>query len=79
MLNLQQTVDREWLEGRLHVLELAGLLDRLEALQAESGAAEDPRIAILRRAIDELPKAKGPQSRTERILRLYSQLAASPR
>lgn len=81
MLNLQQTVDREWLQGRFLVLELAALLDRLEAAAARetSPTPEDPRIAILRRAIAQLPSAPHVQARTERILALYSELAAAPR
>jgi hypothetical protein len=71
-------------QGRFLVLELAALLDRLEAAaaRAASPSPEDPRIAILRRAIAQLPSAphstpRAP-ARTERILTLYSELAAAP-
>ena len=81
MLNLQQTVDREWLQGRFLVLELAALLDRLEAVTARETCPgpEDHRIALLRRAVEELPLAGQMQPRTERILGLYSELASAPR
>lgn len=81
MLNLQQTVDREWLQGRFLVLELAALLDRLEAVSARqaSSGPEDPRIAVLRRAVAELPTAGRGQARTERILAMYSELASASR
>jgi len=81
MLNLQQTIDREWLQGRYLVLELAALLDRLEVVAARdtSSKPEDPRIVMLRRAIEQLPLSGQAQARTERILKLYSELAAASR
>lgn len=80
MLDLKQTVDREWLQGRFLVLELAAMLDRLDDVAAgeQRVCPEDRRIAVLRRALAELPLTEPGRGRCERILHLYSELAETP-
>lgn len=72
MLTYQETAEREFLQARYLVLELAAVLDRLDEAQAREGAKEDPKLRPLWEAIKVLA-AKSPQpDRTERILRTYA-------
>ncbi len=77
MTRLRETIDREWLQGRFLVLELAALLDRLDVAAAknESAARTDRRIELLHRALAELAAPSATPNRAERLLELYSELA----
>ena len=78
MTSLRDTIDREWLTGRFLVLELAALLDRLEAPATadEPAEREDARIDLLHRALAELASPQAAAGRVERVLMLYSELSA---
>ena len=74
MQTLQQTIEREWLEGRYLVLELAALLDRLDEAAKRDGR-NIPADLRLRRLADAIAVIASPSSqpdRAERILRIYS-------
>ncbi|HEY2841472.1 MAG TPA: hypothetical protein VGJ26_20100 [Pirellulales bacterium] len=69
----QVVLDREFLEMRARVLELAAALDRLD--RAGGPPSGDPRVASLRQAIDAL-RQSGPDgaepNRTERVQLIFS-------
>ena len=67
-LTAQEILNREFLEIRSRVLELAAAFDRLE--RADGSVADDPRLVRLRealRAVIELPEA-----RAERVQMIFS-------
>lgn len=74
MLSLDQTAQREWLQARYHILELAALLDRLDvAAQREHRAAGDhPRVVQIREALGAVCQAGGSPERVEAVLLHYT-------
>jgi len=69
----QAVMDREFLEMRARVLELAAALDRLD--RAGGPPAADPRVASLRQAIDALRQSNpdgGNANRAERVQLIFS-------
>ena len=67
-LSAAAVLNREFLELRAKVLELAASLDRLE--RAEGSVADDPRLAKLRRGIEILLSQQ--TDRAERVQLLFS-------
>lgn len=67
-LTAQEVLDREFLEVRAKILELAASLDRLE--RADGSASGDPRLAKLHAAIDVLQSEQG--DRAEQVQLLFS-------
>ncbi len=63
-----EVLDREYLEIRAKVLELAASFDRLE--RAEGAVAGDPRIRLVREAIDVLQSDS--DDRAEQIQLIFS-------
>lgn len=63
-----QILDREFLEIRARVLELAACLDRLD--RAEGNVGGDPRISLLREAIDRLQSDAA--NRAEQVQLIFS-------
>jgi hypothetical protein len=63
-------LDRDFLETRCRILEVAAALDRLDRAPAHSGHHPDPRLAQLRQALDAL-LVPGP-GRTETIQLIFS-------
>ena len=68
VLSAPQVLDREFLELRAKVLELAAALDRID--RADGSAADDPRLAKLHEGID-LLQAKS-SDRAEQVQLLFS-------
>jgi len=69
----QAVLDREFLEMRARVLELAAALDRLD--RAGGPPASDPRVGSLRKAIDVLQQTKrdgAEPDRAERVQLIFS-------
>jgi hypothetical protein len=64
----QVVLDREFLEIRARVLEIAAALDRLD--RADGPPADDPRVAALGQALDVLRSADG--DRAERVQLIFS-------
>lgn len=66
-LNAAQTLNRDFLEMRAKVLELAASFDRLDRLDPEGTVWQDPRLGKLLNAIAALaPPAAEPGPRDER-------------
>lgn len=70
VLNAQQLLDREFLEVRCRLLDIASALDRIDRADGAGTARADPRMAKLvegvRLLTDALP------DRAERLQRLFS-------
>ena len=69
----QAVMDREFLEMRARVLELAAALDRLD--RAGGPPANDPRVASLRQALDALRQSNSDgaeAARAERVQLIFS-------
>jgi hypothetical protein len=78
MLNtrdVSEVVDRDFLETRCKILEIAAILDRIDRAPARHGAPPDARIGQLRQAIEALLEP-GP-GRAETVQRIFS-LAYDP-
>ncbi len=67
-LPAQAVLDREFLEFRARVLELAAALDRLD--RSGGPPPGDPRVAAMRKGIDVL--CDGETNRAERVQMVFS-------
>ncbi|MCA9153679.1 MAG: hypothetical protein R3C99_26860 [Pirellulaceae bacterium] len=67
-MHARAVLDREFLEMRAKVLELAASLDRLE--RAAGDVVDDPRLKLLRQAIEVLSDDR--DERAERVQLLFS-------
>ena len=70
LLNAQQILDREYLEIRGKILEVAAALDRID--RGEGDAANDPRMAMLADGIKVIAVAQSDPIRAEKIQLLFS-------
>lgn len=68
--NAQQVFDRQFLEMRCGLLNLAAALDRIERAKEFEAVRHDPRLALIRQAIAILG-ADG-DDRAERVQMLFS-------
>ena len=81
MLNAKQLMDKEFLETRCMLIEIAATLDRIDRAQQrdeDPSAANDTRLEILYRAIDLIGQREATPDRAERMLNLFTELAESP-
>lgn len=71
-----QVLDREYLEARCSLLELAATLDRIDRArdEEEAGDFSDSRLELLKQAIDLLSQESHLPNRSERMLLLFSDL-----
>ena len=67
-MTANEVLDREFLEIRAKVLELAASFDRLD--RAEGAVAGDPRLNLIREAIDLLQS--GADDRAEQVQLIFS-------
>jgi hypothetical protein len=67
-LTAQEVLNREFLEIRCKILDLAAALDRLD--RAEGSLEDDPRLAALRAALDVLTTRE--PERAERVQMVFS-------
>ena len=65
-----QALDAYFLEARCKLLDLAAILDRIGRGAGANGAAEDPRLAKIRQALEILSDRSG--GRAERIQQVFS-------
>jgi hypothetical protein len=65
-----EVLDRDFLETRCKILELAATLDRIDSAPARHGEHPDPRLGQLRQALEALVEP-GP-GRAETIQRIFS-------
>jgi hypothetical protein len=65
-----QVLDRDFLESRAKILELAAILDRIDRATDHAHSAGDARLGKLREAIEAL--AETGSDRAETIQRLFS-------
>ena len=70
-LNSQEVLDREYLEIRGKILELAASLDRLE--RAEGGGNEDNRMDLIRQGLQILLQDAN-ESKASQIQMLFSRV-----
>jgi hypothetical protein len=73
MLNTRDAIEvleRDFLEARCKVLEIAAILDRIDRAPAGHGGHADPRVGHLRQALDALIES-GP-GRAETIQHIFS-------
>ena len=68
MLSAPEILNREFLEIRCKILELAAAFDRLE--RADGSVEEDPRMARLREALTTL--LEQPSDRAEQVQMIFS-------
>ena len=52
----QETLDREFLEIRCRIIDIAAALDRIDASQGADTIASEPRIAVIKDALKILPE-----------------------
>ena len=71
-----QVLDREYLEARCSLLELAATLDRIDRAsdEEESSDFNDSRLDLLNQAIALLSEKSHLPNRSERMLLLFSDL-----
>lgn len=72
-----QVLDREYLEARCSLLELAAALDRIDRAhdhEETSGDFQDSRLDLLNQAIKVLSEESHLPNRSERLLLLFSDL-----
>ncbi len=72
-----QVLDREYLEARCSILELAATLDRIDRAydhEGESGELSDSRLELLNQAISALSEKSHLPNRSERLLLMFSDL-----
>ena len=67
-MSANEVLDREYLELRAKILELAASFDRLD--RAEGFVKDDPRLALLHEGIDVLKDTNG--DRAEQVQLLFS-------
>ena len=67
-MTAQEVLDREFLEVRAKILELAASLDRLE--RADGAVTDDRRIALVREAFEVLQGAQS--DRAEQVQLIFS-------
>ena len=67
-MTASQVLDREFLEIRAKVLDLAASFDRLD--RAEGAVAGDPRLSLIREAIDVLQSDA--EDRAEQVQLIFS-------
>lgn len=67
-LTAPETLNREFLEIRCRILDLAAMLDRLE--RADDTVADDPRLKRIHEALDVLKKAH--EDRAEQVQLTFS-------
>lgn len=67
-LTALETLNREFLEIRCRILDLAAMLDRLE--RADDNVGEDPRLKRVHEALDVLKKVKA--ERAEQVQLTFS-------
>ena len=67
-MNAQQILDRQFLETRARILQIAADLDRLD--RAEGAVAGDPRLAQLREGVEALLGDSA--GRAERVQLIFS-------
>jgi hypothetical protein len=73
MLNTRyatEVLDRDFLEMRCKILEIAAILDRIDRAPTRHGEHPDPRLGQLRQALEALTEP-GP-GRAETIQRIFS-------
>lgn len=75
-MTAQQVLDREYLEIRCKILELAASFDRLDSAAgaddptADQTLADDPRLKLIRQALQELSSDE--TDRAERVQLIFS-------
>ncbi len=67
-LTAVETLNREFLEIRCRILDLAAMLDRLE--RADDAVVDDPRLKRIHEALDVLKKVQG--DRAEQVQLTFS-------
>lgn len=67
-LTALETLNREFLEIRCRILDLAAMLDRLE--RADDKVADDPRLKRVHEALDVLKKVR--EDRAEQVQLTFS-------
>ena len=78
MLTPSQVAENYFLESRHQLLEIAAYLDRYDAAVARSGdrtgqaAADDKKLAVIRRALEIVAAQKPSQERTIALLELFA-------
>lgn len=78
MLTPSQVVDTYFLESRHQLLEIAAYLDRYDAAVARAGdrngqaAADEKKLAVIRRALEIVAEQKPAQERTVALLELFA-------
>ena len=70
MMKAGAVLDRDFLEMRHRVLDLAAALDRMDRGQEAPAVQDDPRLAMLHQAIRVLTDGKG--NRAERVQLVFS-------
>jgi hypothetical protein len=77
MLKPSQVVDTYFLESRHQLLEIAAYLDRYDAAVARNGnanghAADEKKLAVIRRALAIVAEPKAARERTVALLELFA-------
>jgi len=68
--NAKQLLDMYYLQARMHLLETAAVLDRIERHPGFEGVSDDPRLVRLQDAARLLVDGQG--ERAERFQKLFS-------
>ena len=69
-MNSQEIFEREFLEIRAKILEIAASLDRIQ--RAEGSLGDDARMSLIKAAIDVVASGQADPCRAEKIQLLFS-------
>jgi hypothetical protein len=69
-LPANKALDSYFLDARARLLDLAAILDRIGRGTGAAGAADDPRLAKVRQALEVLGDESG--GRAERVQKIFS-------
>ena len=67
MLTMQEHIEREWLNARFHLLEIAAILDRIEQ-SGGAAAASDPAWGRIANMLNTIQHPDRPAERAGQIL-----------
>ena len=75
MLTAQEVLDKEFLETRCMLVEIAATMDRYERAEADDGSEDevDERLQQLYQALDILASPQATPNRAEQILMMFSE------
>ncbi len=72
MLTAKQLLDKEYLETRCALIEIAAMMDRYDRAGGDEQDEADPRVQQIYQALDLLASPQATANRSEQLLNLFS-------